>query len=321
MDKINIVACTDNKFVMPTGVMMYSICKNHSIGSVDFHIIVDEGVSSDNKKKLEDLTKEFQNNIVFYQIESKLFQEFPAWKNRPALASKAAYYRLLTAEILPVSIDKVIYLDGDIIVRGSLLPLLDIDMTDKAIAAVPSQSESIDAIYKQLSYSPNFGYFNSGVLLINLSYWRENHVKKDFIDFIQKYPERIAVVDQDVLNYVFREKKIMLPIKYNFSNGFLTKKTNYNWEKYKEEVLEARKNPIVVHYAGGKPWANSMDRYPHPWRSLWYKYMSQTCWKDEPLWETRPWSFRIKKSVGNFLRRFGILPELPNDYIDIDPIE
>lgn len=323
MKRIEIVACTDKKFVMPTGVMIFSVCKNNLKGGTNFHIIIDEGVSPDDKIKLEDIVKAYNNNIFFYQVDSAFFKKLPAL-GKFAHVSQATYYRLCMADILPQNIDRVLYLDGDIIVRDSLAPLWDINMEGYAIAAVPSQGESNEKTYKRLGYSSALGYFNAGVLLVNLDYWRRNNVINEFICFIQKYPERIILHDQDVLNCVFNNKKLRLPIKYNFQHGFLFVKPYYNWEKYKDEVEEARSNPVVVHYAGGKPWAHTTDRYPHPFRSLWFKYMSQTCWKDEPIWESRPLTFRIKKIAGNILRKLGLLSELPpngTEYIDIAPIE
>lgn len=317
---INIVVCSDNKFIMPTGVMIYSVCKNNENREVNFHVIIDESVTTENKKKLEEIVVKFNNHLFFYCIDSSVTQRFPSI----TYISQATYYRLYMAEILPASLSRVLYLDGDIIVRGDLSSLWEIDLAGYAVAATPSQGEAGFWNYKDLGYSQDLGYFNAGVLLVNLEYWRTNDVKSEFEDFINKYPERIRLVDQDVLNYVFRGKKKHLPIKYNFQHGFLFAKPNYDWEKYKDEVIEARHNPIIVHYAGGKPWAHNMERYPHPFRSLWFKYSNETCWKNEKLWERRTLTYKVKKSVGNFLRKIKLLPELkPNgtEYIDIEPID
>ena len=72
-------------------------------------------------------------------------------------------------------------------------------------------------------YSPSLGYFNAGVLLVNLRYWRENNLSESFFEIINKYPERLRYHDQDVLNIVLKEIKLTLPLKYNVQHGYFFK--------------------------------------------------------------------------------------------------
>ena len=323
---MDIVACTDSKFIMPIGIMIYSVCCNNNT-PVTFHIVIDASVTEKDKKKIESTIEPFaEKQVCFYKIDPHKLIGIAAIKNNRPEITMAAYYRLWLAELLPDNLDKVLYLDGDIIVRQSLLPLWDINLDGYAIAAVPDKYENAmgeNNKYLRLHYPPELGYFNSGVLLINLNYWRKENVIQDFVDMIENRPESIKCHDQDVLNYCFREKKIKLPIKYNMQDGFLYAIPEYNFQKYEQEVLEARKNPVIVHYTNGKPWW-TYNRHIHPWQSTFFKYQGQTLWKEEPKWEVRPWKIRIRKKIATILRRWNIIPELkPNgeEYIDIAPID
>ena len=134
-NSMDIVVCTDNKYIMPVGVMMYSVCVNNPNTKICFHVVIDESVTPENQKKLEDTITPFDNQILFYKIDSSPFRKYPSLKDGERI-TQATYYRLFLPEILPQSLNKVLYLDGDIIVRDSLEELWKTDIKDCAIAAV-----------------------------------------------------------------------------------------------------------------------------------------------------------------------------------------
>ena len=303
---MDVVACTDNNYVMPTGIMMYSVCCNNADADIVFHIITG-GIKAEGKEKLIKTIKPFKNkSVVFYDAEKIDTSYFPKMKN--CLFPISAFYRLFVADVLPPVLKKVIYLDVDIIVRQSITPLWDFNLEDIAIAATPESHSEENSFYERLGYPKENGYFNSGVMLINLEYWRTHNVQKDFIEYIKLHADSNIYADQDVLNFIFRENKMVLPVTYNFQSGFLWKERNYS-AKYCQEVEQTINNPVILHFTGvQKPWNMSCR---HPYRSTYMKYKSQTVWKDEPLHEDRPLSFRIKKYFGRVLRKLHIIPELP----------
>lgn len=279
---MHIVFTTDNNYVRYLAVSMCSICESNRNADLTFHVVLSGEVSSQNKALVSDLAKKYDANIVFYSIDNDLLSILPAGKEgQPGHISVAAYYRLFLASILPESLDKVIYLDCDLIVEGSLEQMWETDISGHPVAAVPDMTESDLIHYRQLKYSPKLGYFNSGVLLINLKYWRENDCQGMFETFVNEHLDRIVYHDQDVLNYVFRESKILLPIKYNVQEGALYERVNISWE-YDEQLEEALKSPGIIHYTTGqKPWNTGCK---HPWKSEWYKYLELAGIKDfEPV--------------------------------------
>ena len=327
MGPIEIVACTDHRFIMPTGVMMYSVCKNNTDLEVCFHVIVDESVTEEDKEDLKDAA---EGHIVnFYSVDSHAFSLLPLLGNIP----HATYYRLLIPQVLPEGIHKVLFMDGDIIVRHSLLPLWETDIDEYALAAVPDPCESVIGVYNRLKYPPDFGYFNAGVLLLNLKFWRTRSVSSEIELFIKDHIDRILYCDQDVLNYVLREKKKTLPLKYNVQSGFLwvLEKVGYDFWKYEQEVLEARRDPVILHYTLGKPWF--VGSY-HPYRSTFLKYQNETKWKGQ-VWDKskgpqRPFWVKVLSHSYDFFERLLIKVKLikepltPKDtkfFLDLPPID
>ena len=320
---MDIVACTDKWFVMPTGVMMYSVCVNNPDVDIVFHIIIDDSVTGKGMRDLVETVTVFEGkSIAFYHVDVTKFPSFPCVTTRTAI-TQAAYYRLMLSEILPQTIRKVLYMDGDIIVRHSLLPLWNTDLKGYAVGAMPDiiGIEYSGEFSKRLNYPSQFGYFNSGVLLVNLEYWREHRVVRDFMRYIQEHADILIFPDQDILNALFHDKKVVLPIKYNFICGFLWSSSQYDFGKFGKELREALKDPVIVHFTGGKPWQYS--RLPqHPFSSTFYKYQRQTRWKGMKV-ERRSFRLRIVNYVADLLRKYGLKSQIPPlyEYIDIAPID
>ena len=315
---IDIVACTDHRNVMPTGVMMCSVCVNNPDVDILFHIITDSDVVREDCDDLTAIVARYNRaRLEFYPVTEQIFSySFPRIKER---ITRTAYYRLFVTEMLPTTIDKVLYLDGDVIVRHSLEELWNMDLSGRALAAAPDMKEDTTDRYEGLGYSKSLGYFNSGVLLINLAYWRQHQATKLFGEFLRDRWETILFHDQDVLNYVFREQKMTLPIKYNFQHGFLWKTPQCDWSKYGEEVKEAREDPVIVHFTGiDKPWRYSYE--PNPFRSTFLKYQNMTKWKDVFI-DGRSRFTRVRNLGGNILRRIGVLPQIESRFISIAPLD
>jgi lipopolysaccharide biosynthesis glycosyltransferase len=277
-EKIHIAACLDKGYVMPTGVMIYSVCANTPDSDIDFHLVVDESVSDNDIKNLIDAISQFEGKrALFYNVTSHVYKNLPLTNSK--WLTRATYYRLYLPEILPESVSKVIYIDGDCIVRHSLLPLWSTDISEIAIGTVFNAYEGKIERYNRLRYSPEFGYFNAGVLLINIEYWRKHHIVNSLTEYISNYPERIVFEDQDVMNAVLKESKRSLHPKYNLQSGMLRRTPRFYYWKYEDEIKEAIADPVIIHFASReKPWYVYMCD-PHPYKNSFVKYQNQTKWK------------------------------------------
>ena len=124
MARLDIVACTDKWFVMPTGVMMLSVCKNNPNVDVVFHVVTNNDVTAQDRHDLGKVVSAYNGkSVVFYSFRDFFKSEsFPLGENKYNM-TESTYFRLYIGEILPKTVDRVLYLDGDIIVRQSLLPL------------------------------------------------------------------------------------------------------------------------------------------------------------------------------------------------------
>ncbi len=300
---MNILLCTDNNYAMPTGVLMLSICNYNR--NVRFFLLVDSSFSNDNRKKLLRIALDNECELNFYTISSELTSEMPVRRNdQKDYITKSAYNRLFVTSVLPKEIDKIIYLDSDIVVRKSLRSLWETDIEGFAVGVVNDMDEMKHLEYGRLPYDVKDGYFNSGVLLINVKFWRENNCLNNFFEIVEKKQELLAQHDQDVLNIAFHNKKKWLPITYNFQNGFIYKHQKlWNEEVIGKELKVAKHDPIVVHFAAwDKPWR--LECF-HPYCKDWRKYFFRSAWKNERLLgeEEHP---TLKRRIRNWLVRHCI---------------
>ena len=149
--------------------------------------------------------------------------------------------------------------------------------------------------------------------------WRENQARRSFEHFLEEHPDRIKLHDQDVLNRFFYNDKKVLPIMYNVQEGFLWKEMYYDYWKYEQEVLIARKDPVIIHYTDSKPWTEECN---HPWKYIFINYLKETPWKDYPIHSNcyKLITKKIKKRLRFVLERLGVLtphPVYQSPYIDM----
>lgn len=318
---MEIVTCFDHGFVMPTGVMIYSLCKNNTDTKINFHLLVDKTVTEEDKNDLRQTVSDFMGECLFYSVDNCLFDDLPSSESRYDFTS-AIYYRLLVAEILPKAIDKVLYLDGDLIVRQSLLPLWETDISEFAVAAVyerPYQmTDSVFFDFDRLGYSPQLGYFNSGVMLINLDFWRRNQITKKLFGLLNDYPEKLVLGDQDCLNIVLKENKLELPPKYNLISSFLHAES-FDKTQSEEEVRIGIENPVIAHFTTDKPWYKYV-RDSHPYGSTFIKYQDETIWKGQRV-DRRPIKRKLRNAVADIMRSLKLKPKLEPIYINIKPLD
>ena len=274
-DTINILCATDENYAPYCGIMLTSLFESNRDCRFVVYVFTDVDFSETNKKKYNKLGKKYGNIIHLMKFDNAMIEKFPITSGR---ITRPTYYRLLATELLPKSVHKVIYLDCDLVVVGDIKPLWNVNFEGKAIAGV-SECYKPDSHCDRLEYSVSFDYFNAGVLVMNLEYWKENDVFELMCRYSIQNVSKLKHKDQDVLNGTLFDKKQLLPARYNFVVYILTLMA---WESYSEEereyYLDECSKIVVVHYAGiEKPW--NYRSYGGPFFSEWEKYRRKSLWR------------------------------------------
>jgi lipopolysaccharide biosynthesis glycosyltransferase len=210
------------------------------------------------------------------------------------------WYRIFLPELVP-DVDRVLYLDCDLIAVDSLEPLWATALGDHYLAAVTNvfMKEHVARLTK-LRLPDGATYFNSGVLLMNLDLMRRERATEALRSFALANAERIDWPEQDALNVVLGDRRLPLHPRWNVMNSVMF----FPWaaEVLGERALaEARRNPAIRHFEGplwNKPWHYLADP---EMRALYREHRRQTPWPRVRLEGATPLN-RIRRA----LRRTGV---------------
>lgn len=236
----------DKNYVKYCAILICSIKKHNE--NACYHILHNDLTLEDQEEIM--LHSGAGRKIIFYHVDSTKFEKLPKSQQWP----EAIYYRLLIANIINKEVNKVLYLDCDILVRGSLNELFAIDMEGVGLAAVEDVLSPLAPMLENINCSPDYGYFNSGVMLINTAYWRDRKVLEDIFDFINKNVSILQHPDQDALNAIFSGKWMKLNYRWNFLRSYQNLYYDHT-HMLSDYNLETKNYPVIIHFSGVKPWS------------------------------------------------------------------
>lgn len=170
------------------------------------------------------------------------------------------YYRLFAPFILPKELDKVLYLDVDLICMGSLEGLYNEELGENYFVGCEDKGVTAEDL-KRLNLPEDYHYINAGVVLINLKKMRENFTAQKLVDMVLEQSKDLKYLDQDFINKNFSKNIKVVSNKYNW----LVKTCKYKDMPYK---------PVILHYAGSnKPWHDDISRYEPEFVEPYYEVL------------------------------------------------
>lgn len=257
---------------------------------LSYHLLI-ERVSPDTAERLQTRLATLPVRLHLHPVGDQLrdFADSPI---------PGAVTRLLLADYLPPTLDRVLYLDLDLLVEGSLLPLWQMELDGHPLAAVSDPFArrrffwaarlAQDAQAAGLSRCPTEPYFNSGVMLIDLAQWRREQVGTRAIALLRAHPDGFPLEDQDALNLILQGRILALSPRWNLVEP-ITQLWDWDHQSYQAwPWADWLLSPAIRHFAGQiKPWsllarrsivlryfslverAGFSDRAPVPHRRWW----------------------------------------------------
>ena len=203
----------DGHYSVWVGTAMQSII-DHTNSKLCFHILHDETVSEENKRRLKQVANQKGDFIEFHEIDSA---EFECIKNRTHGFTIGTMFRCMLPDLLP-DLSKIVYLDADIFVNTDIKELWEFDINDYCLAAVVDEGvikfHIPNILYKYPEIDRN-QYFNAGVLCMNLRKIKQRGNLKDLVvKFLVNNPEA-TYPDQDALNVLFHNNILYLDSSWN----------------------------------------------------------------------------------------------------------
>lgn len=309
---LTIVTSIDDNFALPATVMMRSVVDQlGGTRSVDFYVL-DCGLRSRNRWKIRRSIPKAWARIHFIQMPARLLTGFRV----DGHISIATYARLFIDQLLPDSVDRVMYMDGDMLALTDISALWHTNLGSYPLAAVQDPvagrvGQSAQMVHWQGWDVPDgTSVFNAGLMLIDLPAWRTKKIAQHAITVARQYPERMKYWDQCALNYVIRGDYLELDPTWNVL-PFVFYPPHCNDVIYEPELMQRSiHNPKILHYGGTwRPWKGA-GRH---WREAeFYRYLYRTAWRNEVY--CAPWMGRgntawtrfrryVKKTLANASRQ------------------
>lgn len=268
-DTINLLVTFDKNYIPPFQVMLKSLISTNP--EEHFHIwLLHSAIPQDALQSLENYCHSSGTDFTPLQVDRALFQNAPITKQYP----QEMYYRLLAPVILPDSLDKVLYLDPDILVINPVRPLWEIDLKDCVFAAA-SHTGVFDVMNEvnRVRLGKEHDYFNSGVMLMDLEKARELIRPEEIFNCVRDHAAELLLPDQDVFNYLYGSYTLQIDDEiWNYdARYFSAYRIRSNGTCNMDWVMQ---NTVFLHFCGKqKPWkASHSSRFS----SLYKHYQNLT---------------------------------------------
>lgn len=245
MPKVHILFAANDAFAMPMAIAAHSALYHLDVAcDVEVHIL-DEDISEDNRRRAQFVLSEVHPRATVCWRKADL-RDFSSVNVRHY--SKSSMARLLVSHLFDQTVERVLYLDSDLIVNDDLSQLWDLDLGEQAIWAVQDGDDEdfetfVRKKFPKIQATSNARYFNAGVLLINLSEWRSRKVSERALDFVRENHDLLSFPDQDTLNAIA---------------GGDWGRLEARWNKQITRIGRPESCPIdwpgILHYTSYKPW-------------------------------------------------------------------
>jgi lipopolysaccharide biosynthesis glycosyltransferase len=241
----------------------------------EFIILHCGDISQNSMKKLCEMLTEFRNFSIEFSDFTEIAKNYNFFISRHITVE--AYFRLFIPFKFP-QYEKALYFDGDMVCRTDISRLFNMDILNYLIGAVHDiavawyflpenlKNDEFRKIYEYiLSTEKPSDYINSGMLLMNCKKFRQIYSEKDVVDTILS--REWQVHDQDVINFLAKDKILYLDYEWNFmSNGW----AKYLPQNLKNKYIYAEENPKIIHNKPYKYW------WYIPYFDEFWKYATRT---------------------------------------------
>lgn len=279
---MNIAYACDDNYVIHTGISLISLFKNNEDAEEINIYLISVNISDRNIDEIRTIVTQYGRTLFIVPFE-KLCPKLKLGSVGRHI--KTVYAKLFFGNL--TNVEKIIYLDSDVIINGSLREMFETDLKDNYFGCVAVMTKDYCRL---LGLPENQPFYNDGVAIVNVKKLKQDDMENKFLDFINSYDGNPPVLSEGTMNVVCRYKILTIHPKFNSVTAFFM----YNGKEcrilsgendyYKDELLkEAKERPVVIHYLAGwmkRPWEIGCI---HPFKDLYSNYKSMSVWRDVPL--------------------------------------
>jgi lipopolysaccharide biosynthesis glycosyltransferase len=269
------VACAaeGQAYVAHSAAMLHSVLARHRDHDVHVHYMHGPDITEREEEQLAGMVEREGGSMSFLRIADSEIEGLPT----KGFTRKATWYRIFLPELLP-DVDRILYLDSDLIAVDSIAPLWELDLSGSWIGAVTNVFQD-NHMHRpaELGLAGPEVYFNAGVLLMNLDRMRRDGRTEALLRFGVDNAERLEWRDQDALNVVLGERRLELHPRWNCMNSFFLFPRNAR-VLGRRARRQALRKPAIRHFEGPdalKPWDPGCEQ---KLRELYLEHRRGTPW-------------------------------------------
>lgn len=270
--ELHVAFCVTESYMDFCAITLASLCDNNPESAVTAHLLT-EDVTPESAALLETRCARWGAKVCVYNV-AQLIAPFAAVYHNPKFHI-STNYRLYMADVLPATLDRVLYVDCDMIVRRSLRELYDTPFDGNALLVSPDNpSYDPGNPPRKVQHMLRERYFNAGMLVVNLAYWRTADIAARCLALYTEAPQDYPFPDQDLLNVLLRDKVKYVSISYNCQT-YLFNPTYYAKPNKPRPDKALLSDPHIVHFmCRRKAWA---PRTLHTYHEDYFKYSQMAC--------------------------------------------
>ncbi len=275
--RMNVAMAFDEKYVPYAYTTILSLFENNRESEV-FLYVLQKDLSDVSKEYILELSSKLGHRAEFILVDADRFKD-----KVPTTRSWTieVYFRLLMVELLPEEVNRIFYLDSDMIINKSLLDLYLTDIDDYDLVAcydlcLDRTTRENFANTRHPIIANMFNdktYVNAGMLLYNMNRLRNGYSFERYMAAIEELDYRVYAQDQDIINYLHHDSmKRVDPREYNYP-GYMV-----YYEK--SGISEVKETVAIIHYIGAKPWQGG-NHIHYSTEAIWWEYAFRTPFADE----------------------------------------
>ncbi len=292
MIRINVAYACNEAYMEQTTVSLVSLFENNKNIEKIVIYFIDMGITKESAAEMNRLVESYGHTLIVIPFD-KIAYDINV--DNTGRHIQSVYAKLFFGRI--EEIDRIIYLDSDIVVNDSLMPLWNLDLGDCVCAGV----ETIHTIEdnRRIGLTPEERAINDGMVLMDLKAWRDGDYLLKCMEYIKCYNGNPPVLSEGTINAVCKGKILIIDPRYNLMSGIVGETSKRiecltGRKYYSQEILDnATKNPCIIHYLSGfynRPWC---EQCSHPMKDIYLKFRKKTKWRNAPL-QKKKLSRRVK---------------------------
>jgi lipopolysaccharide biosynthesis glycosyltransferase len=276
---INILMCADQNMAVPLTVSLVSAVRTLRNKEKIRAFIFSQGI-----------TKSFKHHVekTFYESPIELFWEeirnekLNFWNKKKQTRFPAiSFYRIFLDELLPIDVERIVYLDSDTLVCRSISCLYETQLEECIVGAVTDPKHPWFCLMRGCIPARKAGipddspYFNAGVMIIDVNRYRSERIGEKSLSYAKQHAALLDYADQDALNVTLHGRWKPLDPRWNQVSGIFNEHGIMHCQLSNDELLQIRKDPWIIHYTGAlpRPW---VDSNAHPFAPKWFKIFNLT---------------------------------------------